>query len=260
MLKKTLEVLGAYKMYEYWLSRQIKGKPIPSHVGIILDGNRRWAKQRHLIINLGHNFGARVAEESLNWAEALGIKTITLYVLSTENLQRTSDEVSHLLNLVEEYLKRMTESEDFHQKKVRIKFIGKLSLLPDNMQKLIKEIEDSTRNYDNFFLNIALAYGGRQEIIDMVKNIAQDVASSKLKVEEIDNEVVGNFLYTAHLPNPEPDIVIRTSGEERLSGFLLWQSAYSELIFFDAYWPDFRKIDLMRAIRIYQQRSRRFGL
>jgi len=260
MLKKTLEVLGAYKIYEYWLGRQIKGKPIPSHVGLILDGNRRWAKQKRITANLGHDFGARVAEEFLDWAEALGIKTITLYVLSTENLKRSPEEVTHLLSLVEEYLRRMIKSRDFHEKKVRIKFIGKPSLLPDTIQKLIKEIEDSTSIYDNFFLNLAIAYGGRQEIIDMVKNVAGDVATSKIKVEDINSETIGNFLYTSHLPNPEPDIVIRTSGEERLSGFLLWQSAYSELIFFDAYWPDFRKIDLMRAIRIYQSRSRRYGL
>jgi len=260
LLKKALEVLGAYKIYEYWLGRQIKGKPIPSHVGIILDGNRRWAKHKHLAANLGHDFGARVAEEFLDWAEALGIKTITLYILSTENLKRPPEEVSHLLSLAEEYLKRMIERRDFHEKKVRIKFIGKLSLLPDSIQKSIKEIEDSTSKYDNFFLNLAIAYGGRQEIIDMVKNVAKDVANSKIKIDDINHQTIRNYLYTSHLPNPEPDIVIRTSGEERLSGFLLWQSAYSELIFFDVYWPDFRKIDLMRAIRIYQNRSRRFGL
>jgi tritrans,polycis-undecaprenyl-diphosphate synthase [geranylgeranyl-diphosphate specific] len=209
---------------------------------------------------LGHDFGAKVAEKLLNWAGALGIKTITLYVLSTENLNRTSEEVTHLLSLVEEYLKKIIESKQFHEKKVRIKFIGKLSLLPDNTQKLIKEIEDSTNQYNDFFLNLAIAYGGRQEIIDMVRNVTKDVVNSKMKVEDINHQTIKNYLYTSHLPNPEPDIVIRTSGEERLSGFLLWQSAYSELIFFDVYWPDFRKIDLMRAIRIYQNRSRRFGL
>lgn len=255
-----LEVLGAYKIYEYWLNKQVKGKPIPSHVGIILDGNRRWAKMRGLPLNTGHDIGAKVAEDLLVWAEDLGIRTITLYVLSTENLNRNPDEVSHILGIAEEYLKKIKESNEFQDRRVRIKFIGKLTLLPENIQKFIREIEESTSQYSSFFLNLAIAYGGRQEIVDMVKNVAKDIEDSRIKVEDVNQQMIRNYLYTSHLPNPEPDIVIRTSGEERLSGFLLWQSAYSELIFFDVYWPDFRKIDLMRAIRIFQNRSRRFGL
>ena len=260
MLKKVLEVLGVYRIYEYWLTNQIKGKQVPSHIGLILDGNRRWAKVRGLPDIVGHEFGAKVAEELLSWGKDLGIKTITLYVLSTENLKRDQNEVQHIFNLLEEYLEKVKVNRDLHEKKVRVKFIGKLSLLPKNIQDLIKEIEESTSGYNSFFLNLAIAYGGRQEIVDMVKTIAKDVSEGKMKIEDINQQSISEYLYTSHLPNPEPDMVIRTSGEERLSGFLLWQSAYSELIFFDVYWPDFRKIDLMRAIRIYQNRSRRFGL
>ncbi len=260
MLRRILEILGVYRLYEYWLSRQIAGKPIPSHVGLILDGNRRWALSKGLPPYVGHEFGAKVAEKILKWAKSLGIKTMTLYVLSTENLKRDPVEVGHIISLAEEYLSRVKENKEFHENRVKIKFIGKIDLLPEKIQKLIREIEEATKEYDSFFLNIAMAYGGRQEIVDMVKNIVHDVQNAKVRVEEIDQQLVTRYLYTAHLPNPEPDIIIRTSGEERLSGFLLWQSAYSELVFFDVYWPDFRKIDLMRAIRIYQKRSRRFGL
>ncbi|MGQ9780973.1 MAG: polyprenyl diphosphate synthase [Nitrososphaeria archaeon] len=260
MLKKLLELLGVYRAYEYWLNKQIRNKPIPSHVGIILDGNRRWAELKGLPATAGHDVGAKVAQDLLGWAEDLGIKTLTLYVLSTENLNRKPEEVSHLLSLAEDYLKRMKENSELSERRVRIKFMGNKALLPERIQKIMEEIEKSTSHYDSFFLNLAIAYGGRQEIVDMVRSIANDVKDSKIKVEEINQQMIRKYLYTSHLPNPEPDIVIRTSGEERLSGFLLWQSAYSELIFFDVYWPDFRKIDLMRAVRIYQSRSRRFGL
>jgi len=260
MLRRMLEVLGVYKLYEYWLSRQISGKPVPSHVGLILDGNRRWALNKGLPPYMGHEFGAKVAEKILRWAKSLGIKTMTLYVLSTENLKRDPVEVEHIISLTEEYLLRMKESREFHENRVKVKFIGKLELLPERIQKLIREVEESTKDYNSFFLNIAMAYGGRQEIVDMVKSVVRDVLEARIGVDDIDQSLITKYLYTAHLPNPEPDMIIRTSGEERLSGFLLWQSAYSELVFFDVYWPDFRKIDLMRAIRIYQRRSRRFGL
>ena len=260
MLRKILEVLGVYKVYEYWLGKQINGKPVPSHVGLILDGNRRWATTRGLPPHVGHEFGAKVAEKVLKWARSLGIKTMTLYVLSTENLKRDPVEVEHIISLTEEYLSKIKESREIHENRVKIKFIGKIELLPEKLQRLIREVEEATKEYNSFFLNIAMAYGGRQEIVDMVKSVAKDVIESKIKLEDIDQTLISRYLYTSHLPNPEPDMIIRTSGEERLSGFLLWQSAYSELVFFDAYWPDFRKIDLMRAIRIYQKRSRRFGL
>lgn len=260
MLKRLLETLGTYQIYEYWLRRQIIDKKIPSHVGMILDGNRRWAKLKGRSLKEGHEFGARVAEDFLNWAMELGIKTVTLYVLSTENLSRPQEEVESILNLIREYLEKTRDRGTFHIRKVRVTFIGKLSLLPEGIQKLAQETANSTRQYDSFFLNLAIAYGGRQEIIDMAKNIARDAVNGRIAIDRINQELISEYLYTSHLPNPEPDIVIRTSGEERLSGFLLWQSAYSELVFLDIYWPDFRKIDLMRAIRIYQNRTRRFGL
>ena len=259
MLKFLLSILGVYKLYEKWLWHQIKDRPKPAHIGIILDGNRRWARSHSLDPSMGHYYGADKTEEVLRWCLDLGIKTITLYVFSTENFNRPRREVERLMRLFEERLQRLKESRDIHEHKVRVKVIGRINLLPRRLQRIIREIEAMTKDYDEHFLNLAIAYGGRAEIIDAAKKIVEKVLNGELSIENINEETFERNLYTSHLPKPDPDLIIRTSGEERLSGFLLYQSAYSELCFIDVYWPEFRRIDLLRAIRTYQSRKRRFG-
>ena len=259
MLRYLLSILGIYRIYEKWLWYQVKNKPKPEHIGIILDGNRRWAMNRSLDPNVGHYYGADKTEEVLRWCLDLGVQSVTLYLFSTENFNRPRDEVQKLMRLFEERLQKIMDNQEIHKHKVRIKAIGRLNLLPERLQKIIKKIEDETKNYDKHFLNLAIAYGGRAEIIDAAKKIAGKVLEGKLSINDIDEKTFEKNLYTAHLPKQDPDLIIRTSGEERLSGFLLYQSAYSELCFIDVYWPEFRRIDLLRAVRTYQKRKRRFG-
>ena len=232
---------------------------MPEHVGIILDGNRRWAWEKQLTISDGHFMGAKVGEELLDWTVELGIKTLTLYVFSTENFERQSDEVKGLLKLIEGEARRLGSDRRLHSNMVRVKILGRTDLLPNSLQEALVDIEKSTKNYSHHFLNVAIAYTGRAEIVDATKKIIEDVNQGVLSSQQLDEDTFMKYLYTAHLPNPNPDLVIRTSGEERLSGFLLWQSAYSELVFVDVYWPGFRKIDFLRALRLYQRRHRRFG-
>jgi tritrans,polycis-undecaprenyl-diphosphate synthase [geranylgeranyl-diphosphate specific] len=259
VLDEIIRTLGVYRLYESSLNSQIEKGPIPGHIGIILDGNRRWAQNHSLTIDLGHTQGADVVERLLDWCHEIGIKSITLYVLSTENLLRSSEEVAELYRLIEERLRRLLTDERIYRYKVRVKGIGKFDLLPASLREILAEVERKTADFDGHFLNIAIAYGGRTEITDSVRGIAVDVKEGKLSPEEITEETISRRLYTSHLPNPEPDLIIRTSGEERTSGFLLWQSAYSEFVFLDVYWPAFRKIDLLRAVRTYQRRQRRLG-
>jgi tritrans,polycis-undecaprenyl-diphosphate synthase [geranylgeranyl-diphosphate specific] len=258
-LPSVLKYLGVYRLYESFLSRSISQSDVPKHIAIILDGNRRWASTKSIERVIGHIEGANTAEELLEWCHEIGIRTITLYLLSTENLNRSPEELKELFELFTERLDKLLSDERIIRFKVRVKAIGRLELLTPRMQTILREIEAKTSNYSEHFLNIAIAYGGRTEIVDSVRKIATLVKEGKLSPEEIDHKTIEHSLYTSYLPNPDPDLVIRTSGEERLSGFLLWQSAYSELVFVDEYWPDFRKIDLMRAVRTYQKRTRRFG-
>ncbi|MDG6905751.1 MAG: di-trans,poly-cis-decaprenylcistransferase [Nitrososphaerota archaeon] len=258
-MPSILNYLGVYKLYESFLSRSIKGGEVPKHIAIILDGNRRWASTKSIERVVGHIEGANTAEELLEWCHEIGIKTITLYLLSTENLDRSQEELKELFDLFADRLNRLLTDERITRFKVRVKAIGRLELLTHNLQTILRQIEVKTADYSEHFLNIAIAYGGRTEIVDSVKKIAILVKEGELAPDEIDQKTIEHSLYTSYLPNPDPDLVIRTSGEERLSGFLLWQSAYSELVFVDEYWPDFRKIDLMRAVRTYQRRARRFG-
>ncbi|MFQ6096061.1 MAG: polyprenyl diphosphate synthase [Candidatus Bathyarchaeia archaeon] len=259
MLKTLLSIIGVYKIYEKWLWNQVKNGVKPEHIAIILDGNRRWAINRSLKPWVGHHYGAKKTEELLKWCLKLGVKSVTLYAFSTENFRRSSDEVEEIMSIFEEKLREISKNEDIHMHKVRVKAIGRLNLLPKRLQELIREVEMATKDYDEHFLNIALAYGGRAEIIDAAKNIARNVGKGTIDPEDIDEDIFEKFLYTSHMPKQDPDLIIRTSGEERLSGFLLYQSAYSELCFLDVYWPEFRWIDLLRAIRIYQKRKRRYG-
>jgi tritrans,polycis-undecaprenyl-diphosphate synthase [geranylgeranyl-diphosphate specific] len=248
-----------YKVYEKALWYQIKDGRRPEHVGLILDGNRRWAFRHEMLPWIGHQVGADKVEDLLEWCLGLDIKSITLYVFSTENFNRQPDEVSEIMKIAEEKLREVLSDERIRKNRVHIKAIGRINYLPESVQRLVREAEESTKEYDNFYLNVAIAYGGRAEIVDAAKKIAEEVCQGRLGVEQIDEGTIGQYLYTSGLPKPEPDIIIRTSGEERLSGFLLWQSAYSELCFQDVYWPDFRRLDLWRAVRTFQRRQRRFG-
>jgi len=259
MMESVLRLFGAYRIYEGRLKSQILQGEVPAHIGIILDGNRRWAASQGIAREAGHEMGAEIAEELLDWCHELKIETVTLYVLSTENLQRTPDEVKELLSLIEQRLTRLLNDERIYRYRVKVKATGQLDMLPDSIRKLLSEIESRTSGFGDHYLNIAVAYGGRAEIRDMVKSVAQDVKSGKLAPEQISDETIEKRLYTSYLPQQEPDLIIRTSGEERMSGFMLWQGAYSELVFMDVFWPQFRFIDLMRAIRTYQQRHRRHG-
>jgi tritrans,polycis-undecaprenyl-diphosphate synthase [geranylgeranyl-diphosphate specific] len=208
---------------------------------------------------MGHQFGADKVNRLLDWCMDLNVKSVTIYAFSTENFQRPQKEVEEIMRLAEEKLREILTDERIHKNKVRVKVIGRLGLLPKNLQQLIWEVEQASKDYDQYFLNVAFAYGGRAEIVDATKKIAQKIENGELSPEAINEDVFENHLYTAHMPKQDPDLIIRTSGEERLSGFLLWQSAYSELCFLDVYWPDFRRIDLLRAVRTYQKRKRRFG-
>ena len=259
MLEGLLSVLGIYKLYEKWLWFQVQGRKKPEHVAIILDGNRRWASDKSLIPWFGHRHGANKIDELMDWCIELDVKSITLYAFSTENFQRPPQEIEEIMKLIEENLRLIPKDDKIHEHKIRVKAIGRTDLLPQSIQEVIHFAEESTKSYPDRFLNIALAYGGRAEIVDATKKIAEEVKNGELKTEDINENIFENYLYTAHMPKQDADLIIRTSGEERLSGFLSWQSAYSELCFVDVNWPDFRHIDLLRAVRTYQRRKRRFG-
>ncbi|MHB8545954.1 MAG: polyprenyl diphosphate synthase [Nitrosotalea sp.] len=232
---------------------------MPKHVAIILDGNRRWAK-RNLIMKMdGHFRGADAVEKLLDWCEELNIKIITLYVLSAENLDRKDDELDYLYDLINKRLHKLYNDPRIHKNRMKVKAIGSMELLPGFLIDILNKLEETTKDYDDHYLNIAIAYGGQNELVDAIKKIGSRIKDGSLDINQIDKDVIESSLYTSHLPQSSPDMILRTSGEKRLSGFLLWQSAYSELVFMDVYWPEFRKIDLMRAIRTFQKRGRRLG-
>ncbi len=251
-----------YHLYERRLQKEIEAGQLPKHVGLILDGNRRYARSLGFMDILeGHRLGAKKLEDVLTWCEELGIRMVTIWILSTENLQRPPDEVAGLVSLIENRLRDAARDPKTHTKRMRIRAIGKQEILPDSLREAIREAEEATAGYDGFFLNVAVGYGGRQEIVDAVQNLLAERNARGFALDQAIAEVTADnlekYLYTFDLP--DPDLIIRTSGEVRLSGFLLWQSAYSEFYFCDAYWPAFRRIDLLRAIRSFQQRERRFG-
>jgi tritrans,polycis-undecaprenyl-diphosphate synthase [geranylgeranyl-diphosphate specific] len=259
VLKKVLSIIGVYKVYEKWLWYQVKNGEKPEHIAIILDGNRRWASEKDLNPWLGHEKGAETVEQLLDWCEKLGVRFATLYTFSTENFRRSPQEIEEIMRIAEEKFRKLLTDERIHRNKVHVKVIGRVNLLPESLQQLIANVEETTADYDNQFLNFAFAYGGRAEIVDATKTIAEKVKNGELDPNDVDETTFEQYLYTSHMPKQDPDLIIRTSGEERLSGFLLWQSAYSELCFLDVYWPDFRLIDLLRAIRTFQKRKRRYG-
>ena len=202
---------------------------------------------------------ADAVENLLDWCEEFNIKIVTLYALSAENLDRDDKELDHIYELIRMRLEKLYSDPRIHRCKMRVKGIGRIELLPDSIKDILNKLDDATKNYDNHFLNIALAYGGQNELVDAVKKIGHKIKEGTLNVDDINKKEIESNLYTSHLPQSSPDMILRTSGEKRLSGFLMWQSAYSELVFLDIFWPAFRKIDLMRAIRTFQERKRRLG-
>ncbi len=247
----------AYDIYEHYLLEKVKNGNIPDHVAIIMDGNRRWAKKLEKPPWYGHLFGSRKLEEILEWCRELGIRTLTVYAFSTENFRRREEEVRALMKLFEEKFRELIEDERVHRYGIRVNVLGRKELLPENVRKAAEDAEKVTQKYGNYTLNIALAYGGRSEIADAVREIVRDALAGRINPEDIDEELIKEYLYYPNMP--DPDIVIRTGGEERISNFLLYQIAYSELFFVDVYFPEFRKIDFLRIIREYQRRQRRFG-
>ena len=248
-----------YKIYEWYISRNLKKENMPKHVALIMDGNRRYSRiQGNMDVIKGHEFGVDTLERVLDWSIDLGIEIITAYAFSTENFNRPQKEVEGLMKLFVKNFKRIVNHSKIHNNEVRVKVVGKLDLLPDNVREAIEEAEKATEHYDKRLFNIAIGYDGRLEIVDSIKKIVQDVKDGKLDVEDINEDVVSKNLYTEGLD--DPNLIIRTNGEERLSGFKLWQSSYSELYFCESLWPELRKVDFLRAIRSYQQRERRFGV
>ena len=252
-----------YYLYERRLLRQIGRHPVPRHVGIILDGNRRYARERgvrDLVQTYG--LGARKLDDVLEWCAELAIPAVTLWVFSTENLRRSPAEVSGILSAIDAKLTQLAHHPRIHHLGVRVRAVGKLDLLPDSTLAAIRAAEEATAAHRALVLTIAVAYGGRQEIADAVQALLREKAKQgedlETVIEGISQEAIGRYLYAPDLP--DPDLIIRTSGEIRLSGFLLWQSAYSEFYFCDVHWPAFRKVDFLRGVRAFQQRERRLGL
>ena len=251
-----------YWIYERQLLHQLERGSLPRHVGIILDGNRRHGRRR----GLGdpreiYQCGADKLNDVLDWCAELGIAAVTLWVFSTENLKRSPGEVSGILSAIEAKIAALAHDSFMHEKRIRVQAIGRLDILPESVVAAIRAAEAATAQHDSMTLTIAAAYGGREEIVDAVckflKAQAKQGASLPDVIKSLTSDAIGRHLYAADLP--DPDLIIRTSGEIRLSGFLLWQSVHSEFYFTDVLWPTFRKIDFLRAIRAYQGRNRRFG-
>lgn len=246
-----------YGIYEDQLEAEVFEGVIPQHIAIIMDGNRRYAREQGLETREGHIAGKEKIREVLRWCIKIGIKHLTVYAFSTENFNRDETEVDFLMKLIEESLREMADDPETVEKQVRIQMIGERDLIPQALSEAIDYAEEKTKGFDQYVFSMAIAYGGRQEIVSAFKDIARMVKEGQIDIDHIDEDVISKYLYTCDLPDPE--LVLRTSGELRLSNFLLWQLAYSELYFTDVYWPSFRYIDLLRAIRSYQQRGRRFG-
>lgn len=229
---------------------------LPEHIGIIMDGNGRWAKKRALPRKYGHREGAKAFRKIVEYCDKIGLRYLTVYVFSTENWKRPKDEVDSIMQLLEQYIDEAFDHKN-ESDGVRTKFIGDMSALSPVLQEKIKRIEALGEGKSGLLVNVALNYGGRHELVHSMRALAEMVRDQKIAPEEIDEAMVSDHLYTAG--QPDPDLIIRPSGEERLSNFLIWQAAYSEFVFMDVLWPDFKPEHLEEAIRIFNQRHRRFG-
>ena len=234
---------------------KFKKEELPKHIAIIMDGNRRWAKEKGKNAAFGHREGAKTLEKIVRYANKIGIEYITVYAFSTENWKRAEDEVNSLMLLFQNYIENYSKRAD--SENIKIKFLGDLKRLNLKLQKGIADCENRTKLNTGITFNIAINYGGRMEIIKAIKEIAEDVKANKLNIENIDENMVSNKLYTSG--QPDPDLLIRTSGEKRLSNFLPWQLVYSEFLFVDKYWPDFNEEQFYLALYIFQGRNRRYG-
>lgn len=236
-------------------SRQEEEQKLPTHVGIIMDGNGRWAKQRRLPRSAGHRAGAQNFRTITRYASKIGIKYLTVYAFSTENWSRPPEEVSALMGLFKDYLEEALR--DFMDENIRVRFIGDVSAFSPELQALIHEVEEASAPKTGMVLNLAMNYGGRDELVRAAKLFAEDVKAGKKQPGDLTPEQLSQYLYTAG--QPDPDLIIRPSGEQRQSNFLLWQGAYAEFVYFDILWPDFKPENFDEAIRIYSHRQRRFG-
>jgi len=247
----------AYRLYEHRLEASLSPQAIPRHVGVMCDGNRRWARSAGLAdVSSGHQAGADKIFEVLQWCRQAGVEVVTLWLLSTDNLARPAAELEPLLRIIEETVRELA-AQHWH-----VNPMGALDLLPADTARVLKDAAEATAEQTGLLVNVAVGYGGRREIADAVRSLLQEHATRGTTIEELaeilDVEHIAEHLYTAG--QPDPDLVIRTSGEQRLGGFLLWQSAHSEFYFCDAYWPAFRRVDFLRAMRSYAARQRRFGV
>ena len=246
-----------YDVYERRLTRTLRGVPVPRHVGVILDGNRRWAKSVGASAKDGHQAGADKIEDLLRWCDEAGVEVVTLWLLSTDNLARGTAELTALLRIIENVVVDLAREGN----PWTLNVVGALDLLPDETARALKGAAETTAGRPGALVNIAVCYGGRQEIADAVRSLLQAHAAQGASLEEVaeflDVEHIAEHLYTKG--QPDPDLIIRTSGEQRLGGFLLWQSARSEFYFCEAYWPAFRHVDFLRALRDFGARQRRFG-
>jgi tritrans,polycis-undecaprenyl-diphosphate synthase [geranylgeranyl-diphosphate specific] len=233
----------------------MKARTVPKHVGIILDGNRRFSKRLMMKPWKGHEWGARKVKKLMEWANELGIEELTLYTFSAENFNRPRQEFNHLMDLFRKEFENIKHDDRLKKYDIRINFIGRIWMFPEDIQEKMKDLMELTRTHKKHILNLAMAYGGRQEIIDAVKKLAKHLKDGRLDIESLNEESFSSYLYMSD----EPDIIIRTGGEKRTSNFLLWQSNYSELFFIEKMWPEFEKEDFMQIIQEYSRRSRRFG-
>ena len=249
-----------YRFYESRLAGDLDTARLPGHIGVVLDGNRRWAKAAGATTADGHQAGADKILEFLGWCDELGIQVVTLYMLSTDNMNRSPEELDRLVQIISNTLHRLGEGlENGHR--VRVQAVGAADLLPPALAAQVAELAERTQDVDGVHVNVAVGYGGRREIVDAVRELLTEAdaagRSAADVAQDLSVEQISDRLYTRG--QPDPDLVIRTSGEQRLSGFLMWQSAYSEFYFCEALWPDFRRVDFMRALRDYASRQRRFG-
>jgi short-chain Z-isoprenyl diphosphate synthase len=244
------------RLYARRVEGHLDHAQVPKHIGVIMDGNRRWAKAAGSTTVHGHRAGADKLQEFLGWCTETDVKVVTFWLLSTDNFSRPDEELVPLLGIIEDVVRTLGSDGRW-----RLHHVGNRDMLPDGMQKVLKEAEENTSHVDGILVNVAIGYGGRQEIADAVRSMLLDASDKGLSLEDVaetvDIDMIGRHLYTGD--QPDPDLVIRTSGEQRLSGFMLWQTAHSEYYFCDVFWPAFRKVDFLRALRDYAARGRRYG-
>jgi short-chain Z-isoprenyl diphosphate synthase len=262
LLIREVALTPFYQAYQRYLEAQSHAWETPRHIGIIMDGNRRFARSNQFSNPLdGHARGAEKLEEVLNWCEETGIDVVTVWIFSLDNFNRDPQEVDGLMDLFERKFLELVTHPRIHRNQIRVRSMGQIDTLPERVRQAIRDAEQATSHYSRRVLNIGVAYGGREEIVNAFRRYLQDEGNQGKSLQEVAGaltpDCISPYLYTSHVP--DPDLIIRTSGEVRLSGFLLWQSVYSEFYFCESNWPAFRKIDFLRALRDYSQRKRRFG-